>query len=219
MDVVYPRNAGLNPIADENLTVSTQVVALAHAQGTLTMDTNPTDTNTMTIGGKEYTFQGTLTDADGNIEIAGTLAGTKTNVINAINLTGTPGTGYAASMTLHPTVYASAAWVGNDLVLTAKTRGTAGNSIATTETFTAGTNVFDAATLGTTYAGLDVGDFANIVVVDNGIRLRHGSDPVATTSGLLLSAGATWLVGDKELADTRLLRESADTAIWVQYYA
>ncbi len=36
--------------------------------------------------------------------------------------------------------------------------GTAGNSIATTETFTSSNNVFDAATLGTTTAGVDAGE-------------------------------------------------------------
>lgn len=124
------------------------------AQGTLTMDTNPTDGDTMTVDSKVYTFQSTLTDSDGNIQIGGTLADTKSNLVEAFDLSGTAGTDYAASMTAHPTVNI-AAFVADDAVLTAKTAGTAGNSIATTETFTAGTNVFDAATLGTTLAGED----------------------------------------------------------------
>ena len=41
------------------------------------------------------------------------------------------------------------------MVITAITKGVTGDEIATTETFTAGTNVFDAATLGTTTAGVD----------------------------------------------------------------
>jgi len=41
------------------------------------------------------------------------------------------------------------------MVFTANVKGTAGNALATTETFTAGGNVFDAATLGTTTAGVD----------------------------------------------------------------
>lgn len=44
----------------------------------------------------------------------------------------------------------------NDVILTARYTGVQGNAIATTETFTAGGNVFDAATLGTTTAGVDV---------------------------------------------------------------
>lgn len=124
------------------------------AQGTLTMDTNPTDGDTMTVDSKVYTFQDTLTDADGNVKIGATLADTKASLVAAFDLSGTAGTDYAASMTAHPTVNI-AAFVVNDAVLTAKAGGTAGNSLATTETFTAVTNVFDAATLGTTTAGTD----------------------------------------------------------------
>jgi hypothetical protein len=154
MDVVYPRNAGLNPIADENLTISTLAIAIAHAVGTLTVAIQPTDGDTFTIDGKVYTLQTTLTNVDGNIQIGAAVANTQANILAAINLTGTPGTDYAATMTLHPTVYAAEAWIGNDLAITAKAAGTAGNALATTETFTSGSNVFDAATLGTTNAGL-----------------------------------------------------------------
>lgn len=124
------------------------------AQGTLTMDTQPSDGDTITIDSKTYTWQATLTDADGNIYIGADLAGAQANLVAAMDLTGTAGTDYAASMTRHPTVN-MAAFAANDAVLTAKAEGTAGNSIATTETFTAGTNVFDAATLGTTTAGVN----------------------------------------------------------------
>jgi hypothetical protein len=220
MDVVYPRNAGLNPIADENLTISTLAIAIAHAVGTLTVAIQPTDGDTFTIDGKVYTLQTTLTNVDGNIQIGAAVANTQANILAAINLTGTPGTDYAATMTLHPTVYAAEAWIGNDLAITAKAAGTAGNALATTETFTSGSNVFDAATLGTTNAGLDVRDFANIVVITQSLRLRHGGDPVAATTGLLLSAGESWMLGADELADARLVREGGtDSDIWVQYYA
>ena len=134
-----------------------QVADGIQAQGTLTLDTNPANTDAMTLDAKTYTFQTVLTDVDGNIQIGATLSETQDNIRDAINLTGTPGTQYAASMTLHPTISADAAngFIGNDLVLTAKTPGTAGNALVSTETFTAGTNVFDAATLGTTQAGVE----------------------------------------------------------------
>ena len=122
------------------------------AQGTLTVDAIATDTNTMTVDAKVYTFQTTLTDVDGNIFKGADKAGTQGNLVGAINLTGTAGTDYATSMTLHPTV-AIAAFSGDAAVLTAESTGTAGNSIATTETFTSGGSVFDAATLGTTTKG------------------------------------------------------------------
>lgn len=124
------------------------------AQGTLTMDTNPSNNDTMTVDTKTYTFQTTLTDVDGNVKIGATLADTQANIVAAFDLTGVAGTDYAASMTAHTSVN-MADFATNASVLTAQTKGTAGNSIATTETFTAGTNVFDAATLGTTTAGVD----------------------------------------------------------------
>lgn len=126
------------------------------AQGTLTLDTNPTAGDTMTLGAKVYTFDanGALTNVDGRIEIGANLAATKINVRNAINLTGTPGTGYAALMTVHPSV-TMAAFIGDAAVISAKRGGTAGNAIVTTETFTAVSNVFDAGTLGTTQAGVN----------------------------------------------------------------
>jgi hypothetical protein len=122
------------------------------AQGTLTMDTNPTDADTMTVGAKVYTFETTLTDVDGNIKIGATLADTKANVVAAFDLSGTAGTDYALSMTAHPSVDV-AAFSGDDMILTAHVAGTGGNSIATTETFIAVTNIFDGTTLGTTTAG------------------------------------------------------------------
>jgi len=123
---------------------------------TLGTTTAGKDADTMTVGAKTYTFQvnGGLTDVNGNIEIGSDLAGTKANVVNAINLTGAPGTGYAASMTIHPTVGIGSFTV-NDAVLTAKTAGAAGDLIATTETFENAGNLFDDTTLGTTTAGKD----------------------------------------------------------------
>jgi hypothetical protein len=118
------------------------------AQGTLTVDTQPTAGDTMTIGAKVYTFvpDGTA-NADGEVSIGTNLGTAQANIVAAIN--GTDGHNAA-----HPLVSA-AAFAANDCVITAFIGGTAGNSIATTETFTAGTNVFDAAVLGTTQAGTD----------------------------------------------------------------
>jgi hypothetical protein len=61
----------------------------------------------------------------------------------AINLAAGAGTTYAAATTLHPTV--SAVGGASTVVLSAKTAGTAGNAIATTETLTNGS--FGGATL------------------------------------------------------------------------
>ncbi len=126
------------------------------AQGTLTMDTIPADGNTVTVDYKIYTFQTSLTDVDGNINIGGTLAQAKLNFVAAFDLSGTAGTDYATSMQGHNTVDI-AAFISDDAILTARLAGTGGNSIVTTETFTPSSNIFDAATLGTTTTGT-VGD-------------------------------------------------------------
>ena len=120
-----------------DITVATSV----KATGTLTGSIQFTNNYTVTIGTKTYTFQTTLTDVDGNIQIGASLAASLQNLYDAINLTGTPGTQYAASMTIHPTVTATVVAV----TVTAKKGGTYSNGIATT---TSGADpVWGAATL------------------------------------------------------------------------
>lgn len=133
------------------LDTSTPAVPVA-AQGTLTIAVQPTDGDTVTIGGRTYTFETTLTDVDGNIQIGAAVTDTQNNLVAAFDLSGTAGTDYATSMTANTEVTIGA-FATNDAVITAVEKGAAGNSIATTETFTSGSNVFDAATLGTTTAG------------------------------------------------------------------
>jgi len=151
-DVVDEQDTGVQ--AQGTLTMPVQPTASTESQGTLTLDTIPTDGDTMTIGSKTYTFKDTLTNVDGNIENAITLAQCKVNIENAVNLTGTPGVGYAAAMTVNGQA-SIASFIVDDAILTSKLPGTLGDSVSTTQTFTAGTNVFDAVTLGTTTAGVD----------------------------------------------------------------
>ncbi len=118
------------------------------AVGTLTLATQPTATDTMTVGARTYVWVANGTaDADGEISVGADLAAAKVNVIAAIN--GTDGFN-VANTTVSAGVFAT-----NALPLTALAGGVIGNSIVTTETYTAGGNVFDAATLGTTTAGVD----------------------------------------------------------------
>lgn len=118
------------------------------AQGTLTMDTQPTAGDSMTIGTRTYVFVASGTaDEEGEVSVGADLAAAKLAVVAAIN--GTDSVNTANSLV------SAAAFSSDDSVLTAKAGGTAGNSVVTTETFTAGTNVFDAGTLGTTTAGTD----------------------------------------------------------------
>ena len=105
------------------------------AYGTLTSTgVNVSNGDTVTIGGKVYTFQTSLTNVDGNVKIAASATLTLTNLINAITLqAGTLGTDYATVMTAHPTVTA-ASFSANVVTVMARTAGTAGNAIATIKT-------------------------------------------------------------------------------------
>jgi len=120
-------------------TVGTAVNAV-NATRTLTIDTQPTIGNVMTISTKVYTFvaSGTATTV-GKVSIGTDLATAKLAIVAAIN--GTDGVNAA-----HPLVSASA-FVTNVCTLTALVAGVAANSIITTKTFTAGTNLFSGATL------------------------------------------------------------------------
>lgn len=138
--------------AVETITVGNIRVDLSSAgtasEGTLTVDTNPSVGDTMTIGTTVYTFvpNGTA-NAAGEIDVEALLADTQANIEDAVN-------GDDGFNDPHPLVTIGA-FAADAAVITAITPGTAGDLIATTETFSAGTNVFDAATLGTTTAGAD----------------------------------------------------------------
>jgi len=106
----------------------------------LTVDTQPSSGDTMTIGTKVFTFVpvGTNT-ADGEVPIGTDLATAQAAIVAAIN--GSDGVNDP-----HPLVTAGA--FANDVcAITALIGGAGGNAIATTETFTAGTNVFAGVTL------------------------------------------------------------------------
>lgn len=107
--------------------------ATVRAHQALTFTTNVADGDTVTIDTKVYTFLDVLLNANGNVKIGADAATSIQNLVDAINLTGTPGTQYALAMTKHTTCTAvkTSATV---LTATANAGGTAGNSIATTET-------------------------------------------------------------------------------------
>ena len=116
------------------------------AEGTLTLTAIATADDTMTVGASVYTFKlkpsvaGEVGLGDNQLDLA-------VKIISAIE--GTDGIN-----TANATVSAAGGGAGV-VVLTARTGGTGGNSIVSTETFTAAGNVFDATTLGTTTAGVD----------------------------------------------------------------
>jgi hypothetical protein len=125
---------------EDNIAVDIAIHSTKSLQS-LTVDTQPTSGDTMTIGTKVYTFVPVGTDtADGEISIGADLAAAKLNIVAAIN-------GDGAFNEPHPLVSA-AAFVGDICAISALIGGVAGDTIATTETFTANTNIFGGATLG-----------------------------------------------------------------------
>ncbi len=138
---------GAYRIVQDALMSFTRRLGITQASGTLTLAANAANGDTVTIGGKTYTFQTVLTNVDGNVFIGASASASLDNLIDAINLGSGAGTDYAAATTLHPSVSA-AAGAGDTMVVTAKVAvGAAGNSIATTETLTNPGSVWAAATL------------------------------------------------------------------------
>jgi hypothetical protein len=108
------------------------------AQGTMTLDDQPGEGNSFTIGGFTYTF---VTGSPGNgleIQIGATLTDSKANLVTAVSAFGE---------------VQLAAFGGNDSLITANDAGADGNSIALSSTEPNLT--FDAAFLGATTEGLD----------------------------------------------------------------
>lgn len=116
-------------ILDANQTVK--------AVGTFTLTGQPANNETVVIDGKTYTFKTTLSNTDGFVKIGSTAQDSLDNLCNAIILGPGAGTDYAAATTLHSTVEAVRS-AGLVLSVRAKTAGTAGNSLATTDTVTEG---------------------------------------------------------------------------------
>jgi sorbitol-specific phosphotransferase system component IIA len=128
--------------------------------GSLTMDVQPISGDTVTIGEKMYIFVPVGTDtADAEVSIGASLLDAQANIIAAIN--GTDGISDP-----HPLVSAGA-FSANVCTITALIGGTAGNLIATTETFTSPSNIFGAATLGSGISPLE----KTLFLVRIGIRL------------------------------------------------
>ena len=131
-DIAAVYSVGAQTIGNGTIIDAANKVA---ARGTLTFTGQPANNETVTIDGKAYVFQTTLTNVDGHVKIGGDVRQSIDNLVAAINLGAGAGTKYAAGTTLHSTVSAVAG-AGTTIVATAKTGGSAGNSLATTDTVT-----------------------------------------------------------------------------------
>lgn len=116
--------------------------AAVAATGTLTGTTIAVN-DTVTIGSRVYTFESPVVVAY-DVLVGATDSDSLDNLIAAITAGAGVGTAYGTGTLVHPTVTAVAG-AGDTMDATALTAGTAGNSIATTATLTAGT--WGAATL------------------------------------------------------------------------
>jgi precorrin-4 methylase len=112
--------------------------AFAYGTVTLTSTGVALNTETVTVGGKVYTFQTSLTNVDGNVLIGASASESLDNLKSAINLdttAGVPGVKYATAMTANLNVKATTK-TATTLVIQARLPGTLGNLIASTETLT-----------------------------------------------------------------------------------
>lgn len=123
--------------AQDLVRISSLASGRAHATGLFTGTGTFTNGTTVTIGNKVYTYQTTLTDLNGNVWLGANLAASLQNLFDAINLTGTPGTQYATSMSKHTQVRATLV-TGTAVTVQALTIGDVGNQIATTDTVVLG---------------------------------------------------------------------------------
>jgi hypothetical protein len=121
------------------------------SKGLLTLDVQPITADTFTIGTQVYNILATPLAAY-DVQLGATLAETQRNIVAAVNGTGVDYVNYFGGTQAHPDVVMGD-FVADDAILEAKAAGVAGDLIATTETFTAVTNVFDDVTLGTEEAG------------------------------------------------------------------
>lgn len=120
------------------------VVSGVAATVTLTLSGNAVDGETVNIGGTIYTWRTSITATAYDVMIGTTASASIDNLIAAINRLGFAGGVYSDS-TLRHTSVSAAAGAGDTMTVTALEPGTAGNSIATTETMTNGS--FGSATL------------------------------------------------------------------------
>lgn len=149
------------------------------AVGTFTLTGQPLNTQSVTIGGKAYTFQLSLTDVDGNVLIGDDEDESIDNLIAAVNLDPAGvGTLYATSTTRHLLVAAARA-AGTAMDVMALVAGQAGNLITTSETLTSGAWWFNQSEL---VGGVGPSEYTDI----KNSYVEIGQDmPFSVSSGVL----------------------------------
>lgn len=116
-----------------------------HADGTLTAAGNPANNETVTLGSRVYTFKTTLTGAANEVLIGAAATNTLDNLKAAVNAGAGAGTLYGTGTVVHADILAGTK-TATTIFFYARLAGTAGNSLATTETAATALS-FGAATL------------------------------------------------------------------------
>lgn len=118
------------------------------ATGDLTLATNPTaGADSITIGAQTYTFDNPLQPNPNSVLVGGTVADTRRNLINAINLGPGAGTLYHASTPLNADVRAFEDLTLPGVHVKAKIIGTGPNAVITAASLTAGGDGWGGGTL------------------------------------------------------------------------
>jgi hypothetical protein len=151
-----------------------------HATGTLTATGQPSDTETLTIGTRVYTMRtGTGTLLPNEIRIGASASATLDNIKAAVNNGAGEGTTYGLGTARHDSVFAGQK-TATTIVFFALVAGTAGNSIATTETLT--NNSFGGGTLsGGAAAGAKSLVFTPAHAGTYTVRATDGTNSATTT--------------------------------------
>ncbi len=170
----------INTLEDDVATLETGVEAVAvsgapvvpvAATGTLTIATQPTAADTITISKGDVTEVYTFVEvAEDDFDVALGLD------VNATQIA------LAAVINDHSALVTAGAFAANDSVITAKVKGVIGNTIATTSELTAETDGFAAITLGTGVdgtAGLDG-------------QIRYAADKIYVSVGVSTTAVSNW---------------------------
>jgi hypothetical protein len=111
-------------------------MSVAYASQTLTSTgTIPTANDTVTVGGKVYTYKASVTTVDGEVDLGANAAEALANLKAAINLGAGAGSLYGSGTVVNPDVVADTL-TATTLVVRAKVPGTVGNFIAATEAST-----------------------------------------------------------------------------------
>lgn len=98
------------------------------ASGSINFSGNPSDGDTVTVGATTYTFKTEMAAAN-DIKLGSSQSDSTATLVKVLNGTGASGTDYYAGTTT-PNASAAASASGSEVSVTAKTAGSAGNSVA-----------------------------------------------------------------------------------------